>query len=220
MALAVGGRAGHRLRSLLLVALVAGGMALPPPASAAPRWHVDTGASTFVVHVRPRGLLSPTLHEIFLTPERWTGTLLFSPEQPERLQLEVVVRADSLKARQPALSAEDLEKLEQQVRGVRVLDAEHEPEIVYKADRLVVEERRPDGVRGTLQGELTLRGQTWRLPVPVDAHWDKDGLVAEGQVTFLQSDFGIEPYQRYLGTQAIEDEVEVRYHVLAHPQAE
>lgn len=217
MKLAMGGRAGPRV---LLAVLVAGGMALSPSASAAPRWHVDTQASTFVVHVRPRGLLSPTLHELFLSPERWTGSFLFSPEQPERLQLELVVRADSLKARQPALSAEDLEKIEQQVRGVRVLDAEHSPEIVYKADRLVLEERRPDGLRGTLQGELTLHGQTWQLPVPVEAHWGQDGLVAEGQVTLLQSDFGIEPYERYLGMYSVQDEVEVRYHVLAHLQGE
>lgn len=209
-----------RTRFLLLAALVAGGVALSQSARAAPRWSVDTQTSTLVVYVHPRGLLSPTLHELFLSPERWTGTLLFSPEQPERTQVELVVQADSLRTRQPALSAEDLEKIDQQVRGVRILDAEHHPEILYKADRLVVEERRPEGLRGTLQGELTLHGQTWKLPVPVEAHWDKDGLVAEGQVTFRQSDFGIEPYQRFLGTYAVQDEVEVRYHFLAHPQGE
>ncbi len=74
-------------------------------------------------------------------------------------------------------------------------------------------------LRGTLQGELTLHGQTWRLPVPVEARWGKDGLVAEGEVTFRQSDFGIEPYQRYLGSFAVQDEVEIRFHILAHPRA-
>ena len=209
-------RPGHAVAVTL--ALLATGLA-GRAAGAQEAWRVDVGRSHLVVHVFAAGLLSPVLHDHHLVPEQWSGALTFAPERLPDVGVTVTIAADSFRDRQPALSAEDLTTVEAQVRGPGVLDAARHPEIVYRAQRLDVQERRStegmDGVGGTLQGQLTLRGRSRPLAVPVVAQWSGDRLRVTGSVSLRQTDFGIEPYRRFLGTVAVRDEVVVELTVEA-----
>ena len=205
-------RPGHALAALLalLAAAVAG------RATAAPEtWTVDAARSHLLVHAFAAGVLSPVLHDHHLAPERWSGVLAFDPESPAVLRLAVTMAADSFRDRQPALSEKDRRTVEAEVRGPGILDAATHPEIVYRAGRLEVHERSADGLRGTLHGELTLRGRSRPLAVPVTAQWSADRLRATGRVTVRQTDHGIEPYRRFLGSVAIRDEIAVEFTVEA-----
>jgi polyisoprenoid-binding protein YceI len=192
---------------------------LAGPAAADNPWTVDVARSHLVVHALAAGLLSPVLHDHHLTPERWSGTIAFAPERLPDVGLTITIAADSFRNRQPELSPEDLETVETQVRGAGVLHAADHPEIVYRAERVDVEERWAaegmEGLRGTLAGQLTLRGQSRPLAVPVVAQWSGDRLRATGRASLRQTDFGIEPYRRFLGTVAVRDEVLVEFTIEA-----
>lgn len=206
-----------RATAALVLALLATGLG-ERPASAQEAWRVDIGRSHLVVRAFAAGLLSPVLHDHHLVPEQWSGTVAFTPELPD-VRLTIVIVAGSLRDRQPALSPEDLKTVEEQVRGPGVLDAGRHPEIVYRAERIDVEERWAaqgmSGLQGTLGGQLTLRGQRRPLGVPVVAQWSGDRLRATGSASLRQTDFGIEPYRRFLGTVAVRDEVLVEFTIEA-----
>jgi polyisoprenoid-binding protein YceI len=194
---------------VLLAAAVAG------PAAAEETWTVDAARSHLLVYAFAAGVLSPVLHDHHLAPERWSGVLAFDPERLAALRLVVTIAADSFRDRQPALSEDDRRTVEAQVRGPGILDTARHPEIVNRAERIEVHERSTDALRGTLHGLLTLRGRSRPLAVPVAAQWSADRLRATGRVTVRQTDHGIEPYRRFLGSVAIRDEIAVEFTVEA-----
>lgn len=193
------------------------------PGGAAPRvWRVEIAQSRLVVHVFRKGLLSPVLHDHQFVPERWSATVMFDPDRPRQAEVRVTVAADSLRDRQPQLSPSDIQKVEGQARGPKVLDADRYPAIRFTADRLEMPPP-PAGAasaEGILAGLLDLHGRTQAVPVPIRVRWTGDSLDAEGEVSFAQSDFGIEPYHALLGAIAVQDRVTVEYAIRARAESQ
>lgn len=174
-------------------------------------WEIDASRSDLVVHVRPAGLFEGQLHAHHFVPTAWKGRVCFDPENPREIDLELTFQADSLKDRQPALSQEDIEEVEQQVRGPEVLDASRHPVIRYAARRFTSSGGDSLPLKGTVHGELSLHGRTRAVDVPVTARWSGERLRVTGTADFKQSDFGIEPYSRFLGTVGVEDRVTIEF---------
>lgn len=87
--------------------------------------------------------------------------LEFSPTEPERGQVDVVIKTAGL-----STGVADLDRL---LRSPDFLDAARFPEIRFKSVGV-----RPTGERtGEIDGELTMLGVTW--PVTLQAHWNFTG---------------------------------------------
>jgi polyisoprenoid-binding protein YceI len=199
---------------VLLVLLLSVGAAH----AAAGTWSIDTSRSALVVRVFRAGALSPKLHDHAFMPEHWGGHIRFDPEAPAACAVDVTVDATSLRDHQPELSAEDQAKVEDQVRSPRILDTARYPGVRFRADRLEdIETLGPQRLKGVLVGTLELHGQSRPLRIPIEAAWSARGLEAVGAVSFRQSDFGIKPYKKLLGTIAVRDEVRVELKLQAHP---
>jgi polyisoprenoid-binding protein YceI len=194
-----------------------------PADAAAGVWHVDPARSQLVVYVSRAGALSPALHDHQFFATRWGGTISVDPSQPQRASLRLTVDASSLRDREPGLSPRDVRTVEAQVRGPEVLDAERFPEIRFVASRFEPLQSNATGAAGALRGvvfgTLTLHGTTRPMRIPVQTAWSQRALEARGSVEFLQSEFGIRPYRRALGTIAVRDRVRVAFSVRAVPTA-
>ena len=183
-------------------------------------WEALPGQSQIVVRVLKKGLLSGAAHDHEFLVRTWHATATFDARQPQEARVEVVLAAGSLVDRQPALSPEDREKVNRQAAGPEVLDAPRYPEIRFVSNGPIhvgAAGARPDGVEGTIEGALSLRGMERRVSGPIRALRQGGGWHAQGSIRFKQSDFGIEPYSGFLGMVAVHDEVEVAYDVLVGP---
>jgi polyisoprenoid-binding protein YceI len=201
--------------SLLVAAGVASATAAEPAS-----WEALPGESQIVVRVLKKGLLSAAAHDHEFLVRTWHATATFDARQPQEARVEMVLVADSLVDRQPALSPEDREKVNRQAVGPDVLDARRYPEIRFVSTgpiRAGAAGARPDGVEGEIEGTLSVRGVERRVSGPIRALRQGDGWHVQGSIRFKQSDFGIEPYSGFLGTIAVHDEVEVVYDVLVGP---
>jgi polyisoprenoid-binding protein YceI len=181
-------------------------------------WVIDTARSRLTVNVLPAGLLASALHTHHFEPQVWEGEISRDPERPGAVRISVKIAADSLRDRQPELSAKDVAKVEGQVRGAEILDAARFPKIVFEAgqvegDSLPAE--RTGEFRGTLAGTLTLHGQSRPIRFPFQARAGADQLQASATAAFRQSDFGIKPYRAALGTIAVKDEITVEITLVA-----
>ena len=67
----------------------------------------------------------------------------------------------------------------------------------------------------TLNGELTLRGVTRRVAVPVKVTLSATELRAMGEAKFKQSDFDLKPFEKGLGMIKIGDEVKINFTIVA-----
>lgn len=204
------------LRSAIALAALTGAPSSGASPAGATRtaetWTVDPARSELVIHVHRKGLLSPFLHDHHFVPTSWSANASFDPARPEETHVSVVVDASSLRDRQPALSEQDRLKVEGQVRGPDVLDAERYPEVEFTADRLEItpeQSQAPDLLHGELVGSLRLHGRVQELRVPVAARWSSGWLRVNGNATLAQSAFGIEPYKTALGAIAVHDRVDV-----------
>jgi polyisoprenoid-binding protein YceI len=204
-------------RALLSLAV----LAAPPAGAAAGSWTAVVEKSQLTLHVYKKGLLSAAAHDHHFVPARWRATASLDEESPAAVRAEIVIAADSLRDRQPSLSSGDRDKVNRQAAGPDVLDAAHHPEIRFAATGLRAGAPAPGGqaarVEGVLDGTLALRGRERPVSVRVVAKRDANGWWAHGSARFKQSDFGIEPYSGFLGTIAVEDEVQLDYEIFLAP---
>jgi polyisoprenoid-binding protein YceI len=177
-------------------------------------WIASPAGSRLTVHVLKRGLLSGLAHDHHFVAADWSASARFDPSGDGPAHLEVVVRAASLQDQQPALSPEDRAKVDRQ--AARILDAERFPEIRFASDR---PPRLPPGDRAELDlvGTLTLHGTGRPLTIRVEVLRDGEGWRVHGAVRLRQSDFGVEPYSGFLGTIAVQDEIEVEFVLALRP---
>lgn len=64
--------------------------------------------------------------------------------------------------------------------------------------------------------QVTIRGQTHTISVPVTYSLSGDRLTADGDLPLRQSDLGLTPFTAALGALAVQDEMRVRFHFAAH----
>ncbi|MBI3185205.1 MAG: YceI family protein [Myxococcales bacterium] len=185
--------------------------ALASGKSAAESWSLDRNRSELAVNVFRAGALSPLLHDHHFVAERWSMELQLDPRRPSEASVQVTVDASSLVDHQPKLSEENRAEVRDQVRSPLVLDADRHPSIRFTSERVTVRARDEAGrpTAAEVRGTLELHGRARPLTVPLRLAWTERSLRAEGNLRFLQSDFGIRPFRRALGSIAVKDEVEV-----------
>ena len=206
-------------RALLSLAILAAPLAR---AGAAPgSWTAVVEKSQLTLHVYKKGLLSAAAHDHDFVPTRWRATASLDDANPASVRAELVIAADSLRDRQPSLSSGDRDKVNRQAAGPDVLDAAHHPEIRFTASGVQAGAPPPGAqaghFEGVLEGTLALHGRERPVSVRVVAKRDADGWWAHGSARFKQSDFGIQPYSGFLGTIAVQDEVQLDYEIFLVP---
>jgi hypothetical protein len=95
-----------------------------------------------------------------------------------------------------------------------VLDAEEYPEVVLRAARI---EPAAAGTPGALVAylEAQVRDQHRTIGVPVQYELAGDTLTVTGESALRQSDLGLTPFTAFLGALAVQDEMRVRFRLVA-----
>jgi polyisoprenoid-binding protein YceI len=184
----------------------------------AAEWLSGPSTGRIVVHVHKKGLFSAFAHDHHFEATEFRVTADLPAGDPGSAAVVLVVDASSLRDRQPSLSEDDRRKVEAQVAGPDVLDAQHSPRIEFRAHSL---EAAPgtgaEHVRGTLHGTLTIRGRSRPIDVTVEAERNReDEWRVRGKTRLKQTAFGIEPFSGFAGTVAVKDEVDVELALILH----
>jgi polyisoprenoid-binding protein YceI len=143
--------------------------------------NVDTQKSTLTIHVGKTGAFSALGHEHEVSAPIHSGTA----ETGAHPAVEIHVDARELRVVDKDESEKDRAEVQKTMLGPDVLDSEQHQEIVYKSSGAASTGQG----KWTLQGNLTLRGQTRPVTVQVTL---KDGIYS-GEATVKLTDFGITP---------------------------
>lgn len=209
-----------RVLSLLLLLSACARPPAPPASGPAsdPDWHrtaaaagvavyaVDPAASLVAVTVRRAGLLARLGHDHVVAVRTLAGHVapgLGRAELSFRLDQMRVDEAQLLRdadiARQP--KPEAVEGTRRNMLGP-VLEAQRYPVVTMHVEGL-------DG--GRLRVAIALHGATRRLALPAAVQVDAAQLSAR----LKQTDFGVTPFSAGGGLLSVQDELEVRYHIVA-----
>jgi polyisoprenoid-binding protein YceI len=97
-----------------------------------------------------------------------------------------------------------------------VLESAKHQKIIFKSVSVGdVKQTGNDAYSFTLNGDLTLRGVTKRIAVPVALTITPEQLRATGKYSLKQTDYGIKPYSAAGGTIKVKNEVIVNFSIVA-----
>ncbi|MFS2213806.1 YceI family protein [Telluria sp. Tellsp104] len=171
---------------------------------------IDPGASLVAVTVRRGGLMARLGHDHVVASHTLTGHAA-----PGMGRADISFRLDQLTVDEPQLlrdagigtspSPEAVEGTRRNMLGP-VLDAERYPVVTLHAEL---------PADGRLRVDVTLHGTTRRLELPAAVQVDAAQVTASGAARLKQTDFGITPFAVGAGLLAVQDELEVRFHIVA-----
>lgn len=180
--------------------------------------------SSLRVLVYRGGTLASLGHNHVLSSREVTG-YVWRHADPARSGFDMVVPVESFivddddarRAEGPDFPVNVSEEAKQGTRrnllGSAVLDAEHFARIRVRSSEI-------SGAPGAPQvtAELTIKGMAGRVVLPVSMQHEGTSLRVRGEFTLKQTDFGIKPYSVALGALQVQDELRIKFELVARPE--
>jgi len=161
---------------------------------------IDTQRSVLTVHVFKAGTFSVFGHEHTIRARIQNGTF-----DEEKGAVDFVIDASTLRVLDSGVSENDRAEIQSTMLGPKVLDSSQFHEIRFHSTTV---SRRSEN-RWTVQGDLTVHGQTH--PVKVDVERQEGQF--RGSARLRQSEFGIAPVTVAGGTIKVKDEVRLEFEI-------
>ncbi len=163
------------------------------PLVAAPRTYVvDPAQSAVRIHVGKSGAFSFAGHTHEVAAPALSGEVTADPAEP----------------------AGDPPKVEEAMRGPKVLDAARFPTISFKSQRVSGREAGGGAYDLELAGELALHGVTRPITLPVHVEVSGDTLTASGKTVLRHDQFGMQPVS-VAGVVKVKNEIAIDYRIVA-----
>src|SRR5258708_30291347 len=161
---------------------------------------IDISKSVMTVRVFRAGAFSAFGHDHTIAAPIAGGSV-----DTAARRVELHVDAKGLRVRDTDASEKDRSEIQRTMLGPEVLDAERNPEIVFRST--AAEQAGPGSWK--VSGTLTLHGQS--RPVAVEVAEKARHYV--GRAVLKQTDFGIKPVRVAGGTIRVKDEVRVEFDI-------
>ncbi|HEX7113497.1 MAG TPA: YceI family protein [Steroidobacter sp.] len=182
---------------------------------------IDATSSQLHILVFRGGTLARLGHNHVISADRIRGRVWVHSD-PSRSAFELffpVARliVDDAEARRAAgaefgkeVPEKDKEATRRNMLGPDVLDAERYPEVRIVSARISGDARSPH-----VTALITLKDVTREVEVPAQVSIDGERLTARGELSLRQSEFGIEPFKVGFGALQVQDELHIRYKLVA-----
>jgi len=174
------------------------------------------------------GALAKAGHNHVIASRDVTGTIYVSPDALSST-FEIHVPVAQLTIDEPQLRALEgpdfptdvpdsaKEGTRRNMLSEALLNGAQYPDITLVCQRITAAAAgAPMGANVQADVQVTIRGQVHSLSIPM--HYDLgDGqLVVSGELPIKQTDLGLTPFSAMLGALAVQDELRVRFHIVAH----
>lgn len=198
-----------------------------PPARNGRPYDVVTGQSLLELLVYRGGTLASAGHNHVIASHDLTGTL-YIPNDPLAASFELRVPAASLTVDEPQLRAAEgagdfppdvsqsaREGTRRNMLGPALLDAAEHPEVLLWSVRLEsASPARPGEVVATIATQV--RGAWHQVRMPLHYELSSGTLTVTGETPLRQSELGLTPFTALMGALAVQDEMHLKVHLVAH----
>lgn len=187
-----------------------------PPLAAAPRtFVVDPAASSVRIHVGKSGAFSFAGHMHEVVAPALSGEVRADPADLAASTVALTFEAAALKVLAEGEPAGDAPKVEEVMRGPKVLDAARFPAVTFKSQRVTGRDAGGGAYDLELAGEIALHGVTRPITLPVHVEVSGDTLTASGKAVLRHDQFGMQPVSAAGGSVKVKNEIAVEYRIVA-----
>ena len=211
----------------------------PAPHEGGP-YDIVADESLLTIRVYRGGTLASAGHNHLIASHALTGTI-YVPADVMRTSFEAHIPVAAFTVDEAALRAQEhsadfppevpdaaREGTRRNMLGEALLDSERNPQIVLRSVRLE-SAGQPAASTGSEAGseaggearavlarvQTTVRGEVRTISVPVRYQFTAGALIASGEAPLRQSDIGLTPFSALLGALQVQDEMRVRFRIVA-----
>jgi polyisoprenoid-binding protein YceI len=181
---------------------------------AARSYTIDASRSSATIEVGKSGVLSFAAghtHEV-LAPAM-TGTIAVDVDDPAHSSVRVTVDAAALKVTGKGESAGDVPKVQETMSGTQVLDVRRYPTMTFASTSVAIKSHTGATLDALVSGQLTIRGVTRAISVPVSVRMDGNALTATGRFPVRQTEYAMKPVS-VGGVVSVKDTVNISFTIV------
>ena len=185
-----------------------------PAAATGATYAIVESKSSVQIHVGKSGLLSFAGHKHEVQAPV-SGTVTADPANLAGSSVELAFPSARLRVVPDGEPSGDAPKVEEVMHGPAVLDAIRFPEIRFRSKTVGGRSLSTGSYDLNLVGELSLRGVTREITVPVTVTLEGRALTATGQATLRQDQFGMKPVSAGGGTVKVANAIRIDFKIVA-----
>ena len=184
-------------------------------AAQAPSYAIDTQQSKMEIHVGKEGAFKAFGHDHLIAAKQVSGEVQFDPQKIDKSSVHLQVPTKSITVIDPGESDKDRKEVQATMEGEKVLDVAKFPQITFASSAISAAKKTSDGWELTVSGKLNLHGVGKPVSIPLHVHADSDALRAQGEVSILQTDYGITPVKVGGGSVKVKDRLKITFNIVA-----
>ena len=197
-------------------AIVMAALLIPPAICAQQKatYSIDPAQSKMEIHVSKEGAFKAFGHDHLVAAKQVSGQTEFNPQQPDQSSVRLKIPTRSITVIDPGESEKDRKEVQATMEGEKVLDVAKFPEITFTSTGVSGAKKTPQGWELTLAGQLDLHGVKKPVTFPLRVTANANDLHAEGELSVLQTDYGITPIKAAGGIK-VKDKLRITFNILA-----
>jgi len=200
------------------IAMTAAGLLLAALATAAQEktaYSIDGGQSKLEIHVGKEGAFKAFGHDHLIAAKEISGEAQLDAKKIEASSVRVQIATKSLTVVDPGESENDRKSVQATMVGEKVLDVAKFPEITFTSSGISAAKKTAKGWELTLSGKLKLHGVEKTVSFPLQVQTEDATLHGEGEISVLQSDYGMTPVKVGGGTVKVKDKLKITFTIVA-----
>lgn len=179
------------------------------------RYSVDSQQSKIEIHVSKEGAFKAFGHDHLIAGKQVSGQAKFDSQTIDKSTVKLRIPTKSLTVVDLGEAEKDRQEVQATMGGEQVLDVAKFPEITFTSSGVSAAKKTSDGWELTLAGTLNLHGVEKPVSFPLHLHADNNELHGQGEISILQTDYGITPVKVGGGTVKVKDKLKITFNVVA-----
>ena len=178
-------------------------------------YSIDPQQSKMEIHVGKEGAFKAFGHDHLIAAKQVSGDAKFDPQKPAQSSVRLKIPAKSITVIDPGESEKDRKEVQATMESEKVLDVAKFPAITFTSTSVAAAKKTPDGWELTLSGKLNLHGVEKPVSFPLRVRADANELHGQGELSILQTDYGITPVKVGGGTVKVRDKLKITFNIVA-----
>jgi polyisoprenoid-binding protein YceI len=178
-------------------------------------YSVDSAKSKVEINVSKEGAFKAFGHDHVIAGKEVSGQAQFDPQKIDQSSVRLRIPTKSITVVDPGESEKDRHEVQATMESEKVLDVAKFPEITFASTSVSASKKIPEGWELTLAGKLNLHGVEKPVSFPLRVHTQAGELRGQGELSILQTDYGITPVKVGGGTVKVKDKLKITFDIQA-----
>jgi len=176
---------------------------------------IDSAQSKVEIHVGKEGAFGAFGHDHLVEVRQVSGQAQFDSQKMEQSTVRIHISTKSITVVDPGESEKDRKEVQATMEGEKVLDVAKFPEITFTSTRISSTKKSPDGWELSFAGKLNLHGVEKPVTFAMHVTENADKLHGQGELSILQTEYGITPVKAGGGTVKVKDKLKITVNIVA-----